>query len=221
MNLLVGTRSGICRLNIRSKKSYSYNYKDLGYNEFVVNRIYKDSKDRLWVAAREGIYLYDIDKDNFILYDKINAPTGSIYTIVENSNNELWLGTTNGLFRLNDDEEWEIIKEYLFNPEGIHASSITSLCFDRYNHLWVGTRKSGVFLINLENQVRIKSYNVDAASKHNLVSNEIRDIIEDRKGRIWIGTKEGVNIYDPFSNEIDMIDSKIGVINSISQNSVY
>ncbi len=221
LNLLVGTRNGLCRLNIRSKKSYSYKYKDLGYNEFVVNQIYKDSKERLWVAAREGIYVYDNEKDNFIRYDKINAPPGSANAIVENSKQELWLGTSNGLFRLNDDERWEIITEYLYNPDGIHGNSITSICFDRYDHLWVGTRSNGIFLINQENQVRIKSFTTGTSSRLNLVSNEIRTVIEDRKGRIWIGTKEGVNIYDPFSEEIGLIDSKIGFINSISQNSVY
>jgi signal transduction histidine kinase/ligand-binding sensor domain-containing protein/DNA-binding response OmpR family regulator len=220
-NILVGTRNGICKLNILTKKSHSYNYEILGYKEFVVNDILEDNQGRIWVAAREGIFIYNKDLDNFESYSKINAPTSAVTTIVNDNKGNLWLGTGNGLFFLDKNDEWQIVKKFLYNPGGSQENQITSICFDRYNNLWAGTRQNGVFWINREDKYRIKHFFAGTKPKENLISDEIRDIIEDTKGRIWIGTKEGVNIYDPFSNEISLIKSKIGVINSISQNSVY
>ena len=219
-NILVGTRDGICRLNILTKESYSYDYKSLGYTEFVVNDIFKDNNNRLWVAAREGIFIYDETTDNFIAYDNVNAPTGSVYEIAQNEDNELWFGAGNGLFTLRNNE-WQVVTDYLYNPNGTKEDRIVAIYFDRYNNLWVGTRSNGVYNISRKGDVRIKHFNTSTNNKTQLTSNEIRDIIEDKKGRMWIGTKEGINIFDPFSNEVEAIQSKISIINSISQNSVY
>lgn len=220
-NILIGTRNGICRLNILTKKSHSFDYKSLGYNEFVINTILKDRQGRIWAGARKGLFLYNEAIDNFTAYENINAPTGAINTIAEDSKENIWLGTNNGIFKFNTANKWEIVKDYLYNPEAIQENRITSICFDRYDNLWVGTRESGVYNINRDINFKIKHYTSGTISNRNIVSNEIRSIIEDRKGRIWIGTKKGINIYDPFTNSIELITSRNGVINSISQKSIY
>lgn len=221
-HILLGTRNGICKLNILTKKSYSYDYTKLGYTEFVINDIHKDAKGRIWVASREGLFLFDEESNNFIIYPKLNATPGSINSIAENAVNGLWIGTSNGLFKLVNDE-WQIVEDYLYNPNNIKNKRITTLCFDRYNDLWVGTRNNGIAHISLKTDVRIKYINTNSgnAPTTKLNSNEIRGIIEDQKGRIWIGTKEGVNIFDPFTGELELIQNTTGIINSISQNSVY
>lgn len=222
INLLVGTRNGICKLNILTKQCFRYDYTQPGYSEFVVNDIYKDKQGRIWVAARKGIFKYDKESDNFLAYKKVNSNTGSVNSIAANDENGLWLGTSNGIFRLIDNE-WQVVTDYLHNPDGVKSKRITSICFDRYSNLWVGTRNNGVAHISLKSDIRIKYLTVipNEITNAKLASNEIRSIIEDKKGRIWIGTKEGVNIFDPFTNEVDLIQSSTSIINSISQNSVY
>lgn len=220
-NILIGTRNGISKLDILTKKCHNYNYKKLGYTEFVVNDIFQDKSGKLWVAAREGIFLFDKSVSNFIAYEQVDSGTGSANTFAQDDLGNLWLGTNNGLFLLDSQNKWRLIKEILHNTAGVDAKRITSLCIDGYNNLWAGTRSNGAFYINTKDSFKSKHYHNDLKTKNQLISNEIRDIVEDEKGRIWIGTKEGINIYDPFSNEMTKIISTESVINSISQNSVY
>ena len=220
-HLLIGTRDGICKFNLLTRNSYRYNYKDLGYNEFVVNTIFKDKHGRIWVGTREGLFVFHKEINNFEKYDNINYPTGSVHSIAEDKLNNIWLGTNNGLFILGKNKEWTIIKDYLYNATGAIENHIQCLCFDRYDNLWAGTRNNGVFAISGNNRERIKHFTTESPVQHRLVSNEIRDILEDKYGRVWIGTKGGVNVYNPFQDNIDLIKSRISKLNSISQNSIY
>jgi len=64
--------------------------------------------------------------------------------------------------------------------------SIISMYFDRQNHLWVGTRSSGLLLYRFEkNQLTfIRQFIGD----DKIVVGNIVDIIEDTDGTIWIGS---------------------------------
>jgi len=60
--------------------------------------------------------------------------------------------------------------------------------------MWVGTR-------NGLNRYDGHSFKVFRPAASNSISNEIiNDIAEDSRGRIWVATMEGLNIYDPAAN---------------------
>ena len=70
-------------------------------NNFV-QYIYEDSSDRLWIATRKGLNMFDKTTGGFKRFTKTDGlPSNVIVSILEDERGNLWLGTTNGLSRFN------------------------------------------------------------------------------------------------------------------------
>ncbi len=69
------------------------------------------------------------------------------------------------------------------------GSVVTPTCFtqDAAGRIWVGTQSQGIFV--LDNRKVVVNY--DLAS--GLLSNNIRSLVTDANGHIWIGTSKGLN----------------------------
>ena len=64
-----------------------------------VNCIYEDSKGNLWFGTLAGgLCRFDYQKEKFTTFtNKHGLPNNTVYSILEDNNNHLWLGTGNGL----------------------------------------------------------------------------------------------------------------------------
>ena len=60
---------------------------------------------------------------------------------------------------------------------------------DKDGNLWFGTTGEGVYIYDGEN---FRQY----TTKEGLYSNAVWDLLEDRQGRIWVGTAAGANVYE-------------------------
>lgn len=63
-------------------------------------------------------------------------------------------------------------------------------------NLWVGTATEGVFRIDWESG-KVVNYRHRDGDNLSIGSDEIWDIVEDRRGNLWIGTFNGVEIFSP------------------------
>jgi signal transduction histidine kinase/ligand-binding sensor domain-containing protein len=73
----------------------------------VVNSFYEDSKGNLWLATQGGgLCRFNYQTAKFTTYtDKNGLPDNSVYSVLEDNNNHLWLGTSNGLSRFDPIKE--------------------------------------------------------------------------------------------------------------------
>lgn len=91
-----------------SEQERFINY-DLSYNNRLVasavQYFYEDSQNRFWIGTRgAGLMVYDRENDQIIPFDFAEEQPGNmIQSIVEDNNGNLWMGTNNGLSRLNPD----------------------------------------------------------------------------------------------------------------------
>lgn len=53
---------------------------------------------------------------------------------------------------------------------------------------------------------KIEIFNTNKNDPHSLSNNTVRSLAEDQAGRIWIGTDDGLNVYDPQSELIYQIN---------------
>ena len=68
-----------------------------------VTSIYEDADGAVWVGGNDGLYKFDRSADAFIRYDNSSSLTGisDIKCMLEDNEKYLWLGTPDGIVRLN------------------------------------------------------------------------------------------------------------------------
>lgn len=118
-------------------------------------------------------------------------------TIVRNATaygDEIWVGTYNGLYILNEKEHRvKHFKQHPYMPVGISDNIIYTTYRDKEGGMWLGTMFGGVnYLPN--NGIRFSRYQPDAQD-NSLSSRRIRELCEDGNGNLWIGTEDnGFNL---------------------------
>ncbi len=90
---------------------------------------------------------------------------------------------------------------WLFTSSEAVASDYTSLCQDNDGFLWIGTDR-GLF------RFEGNSYDIYAASlsrEGSISDSRVLDLLCDSKGRIWVATANGLNLYDPATDSFRVV----------------
>lgn len=80
-----------------------------GFPSNTIDYIFKDGKDRMWVATGEGLVSFEsgLEKDsNFIIYNKKNGYKNThVRAITEDEDGNLWISSNDGISRLIYDQK--------------------------------------------------------------------------------------------------------------------
>jgi ligand-binding sensor domain-containing protein len=179
-------RTDLSFINFSSKNGLSSN---------TVNAILKDRYGYMWFATDDGLNRFD--GINFTVYrnnptDSTSIGAGSILSMQEDGQGNLWLGSNSKLSRYNH------AKNSFFNYEFRGRGPVRSLCIDSKGRVWAGTY-DGLYQLDPESG-NIKTYKADPANPSQLNSNCIISIYEDSRHRIWMGTIAGLHLYIEESN---------------------
>ncbi len=132
-----------------------------------------------------------------------NLPSSDIRAIVEDKDNEVWLGTGKGvcvfyspsaiITSTNYDAQQILIKQDGINQYLLESEVVTAIAVDGANRKWIGTESGGVFLMSADGTKQITNFNINNSP---LLSNFIIAISIDQKtGEVYFGTNEGLISY--------------------------
>lgn len=136
-------------------------------------------------------------------YDYARYHIGSVYHIMEDHQHHLWLSTKgDGLVEAipNGKGSWDFI-HYKHNPNDKTSLSGNNVYFtyeDRLHHIWVGTLDGGLNLM-VRQRGKTVFYNIHNGFTHYPEYGlylEVRNMVEDRQGRMWVGTIDGLMSFD-------------------------
>jgi ligand-binding sensor domain-containing protein/signal transduction histidine kinase len=168
-----------------------------GLSQSQIYSVFQCSSGYIWVGTFGG-GLNRFDGKRFLDYTTEDGLSDNVvYHIIQDRKGYLWFGTDNGLNKY----DGKSFTSYTDN-DGLHDSCIRTLYEDPGDgkYLWLGTYDSGLIRFDPE---RIQSTRF--TRKDGLVSDSIRAIIKDRDGKLWIGTIDGVSIY----NGTTFVDSPV------------
>ncbi|MDA3893510.1 MAG: ATP-binding protein [Salinivirgaceae bacterium] len=138
-------------------------------------------------AQLEHIAIQNITQKNGLSNNYINC-------IIQDTSGFIWIGTNDGLNRY----DGYTIKNYYNDPADtstVSDNKITALCVDFDGVLWIGTESNSLCRYNPFQDNFIRYASLTYGEK--MVSNHfITDIKTDNKGRLWVLTQEGLNIYN-------------------------
>jgi len=162
-----------------------------GLQDDNVQSIILQSNNTLWLGTRFGGLFYS---SNWSEFKKVeNYPDIKINCLLE-KNERIFIGTNNGLYSVNIKDSFGKVK-FLALPK----TQIKTLYIDKFENLWIGTQLDGLAVTNLNNDPEIAHLNYhkyELGVKGTIGSNRISTIIEDINGDLWIGTYNGLYLFD-------------------------
>ncbi len=211
----IGTEGGyINAFNINTQKVKAYpvpNYRASGQGVWIkaINAL---NKNELIVGSNMG----GSSRFNTIShkFEFFNLNNHDILTITKDRNNIGWTGSFNGVFSFDNEK---ITGSYFHSGEiGIVNQPAQAIDFIN-NKVWVGYLGQGIHIIDRKSNQFELNFKNDPNNNSSLSSDFVYCIYHDTKNRIWVGTQNGLNLYDKKSKGFIKYFTKDG----LSSNEVY
>ena len=199
--LWVCTKKGINVIDINTYEVFNISSKY--NNDYNIYNINKDNEGNMWISTYNGIIKYS--KENYKIYnfqgDIGEDLNNSINKVFCDSNNIIWLASSNGLIRYNVSDNTTKI----YNVDGIPhnyllSDLITCIYEDRNGVMWIGT-DNGISILNTKQQFSNKINNI--LEDNGIHDSTITTFLIDGDNDLWIGTMEnGLLFFDVDENRM-------------------
>ncbi len=206
-NILIGTYSGGF-ISYNPEKNIFSRYNNDGSSDQQIGStniwdILVDSKKRIWLGLLgTGVDLFDPETKRFEHYgpnsqrpDRIDYQ--NVMTMMEDSDGDIWFGTEGKGIYILDKETNKVIRLCSEDMQSfLTRGVIKCLCQDRHGLIWIGTEGDGLYKYNKTDK-EIVHY----SGEDGIESNIIQSILEDRQNNIWLGTTNGLTVFNQNANK--------------------
>jgi ligand-binding sensor domain-containing protein len=167
-----------------------------GLPQNTINAITKDSFGFMWFGTNNGICRYDgftFESFKSGKNQPNSLPDNMISAIELSQDKKLWIGSKNGLSYF--DPLKDCIVKFSTQENGCQQINNVTSILSQSDKIWVGTTDNGIFLLSSDNSI----YELVAhycEQEKNLPENAVNIIYKTRDNKIWVGTSNGVYIFN-------------------------
>jgi len=164
----------------------------------MVNVMFEDHNRGIWfgsyVAPKGGISILKSNGTWQYITPQNGLHHANVNAILQDHFEGVWVGTgflnRGGAAYLVSDQhnQWHVTK-LIGKQEGLAGSKVRSLFMDSHQAMWFGFESEGVTHYREE---KLKSYTV----RNGLSDNEVKVMLQDSIGRLWLGTFNGLTRID-------------------------
>lgn len=203
--IYIGTKYGLFKLQANKLIQIENTPKDYIFDIIEHNK-------KLYLATNGGYYIYNKKTFEFINEEK-GLKVGRVRSFKLDERNSLWIGTSEGICVLKDNQHIKIDEQ-----KGLSSDNVYFLQADENGNMWAGTNK-GVDRINVksfyENNIKIRSYSKQEGMLG--VECNMNAVAYSNSKQLWIGTIDGVYLYNQNEDKINLKAPKI-TLNNIKLN---
>lgn len=197
----------------------SYEYPDVPLG-FIGSLCYDSINNGVWIGASPGIYFYDFNTDEVItpIDPGVTNKTFSSLGAMIDANGSLWMGSVDGIFvidlysRHDNTFAYRQLKYKLDDPESGITERITCFYKGPDDTMWIGSNGNGFYKCTMTTGGRYRFVNYTTA--HGLINNNVRGIVEDNNGQLWISTNYGLSCFDPAGGNFTNYTTEDGLPNN-------
>lgn len=150
-----------------------------------ISDILADVEGNIWLAM-EGLLF-----SAFRPFETLQTDIGDIQTLYCDTKERLWIGSRNGLYRLEKSATKPSTAKRVASG---YDMNITDIFEDKFHNLWIGTLDKGLYIYNPDNGV-MKHPGANGISSNTIMSMAMS------KEFIWVATLRGVISY-PIADDI-------------------
>lgn len=194
----IGTSGkGLSRYTPKTNQWKTYSEKEGGLNSNRVVSLYIDEDDDLWIGTQgSGLNIMKTTGATKY-YDKnttVALPTETIWDIIEDTSNNIWLATRDhGLILFDKDRG---VLNTFDKSSGLPSNNIRVIIEGENQTLWVGTEENGVLLLDTKTATFIDFQKYFSIQDENYVK-KVKSLYYDKDGFLWVGTNGyGLSVFD-------------------------
>jgi AraC-like DNA-binding protein/sugar lactone lactonase YvrE len=168
---------------------------------FIGAMAYDHINNGMWIGSNDGVFFYNFKTNQLTEpFEGCLLERGCIGSIITRDG-YLWMGCMQGVVIVdlrsgkNGKFKNRAIRHLLSDPQSKIVDKISSFCETEDGTLWLGSNGYGLYkrVVDDEGKERFEVL----TQEHGLVYNGVKGIVEDRNGRLWITTQNGLSVYDP------------------------
>ena len=202
---------GVARFDIKTETFSQYRHNPQDANSLssdAARQLLIDRRGRVWIATSgAGLNVLDPSSGRVQRYvherqHPDSLASDAVLALAQDRAGEIWVGTDAGLdlWRPATDN-FKHFKHSADDSQSIASNRVNTLYVDRSNTLWVSTFDNGVSRYAGE-RLGFTSYPASTTTASgtgdslHLSNPDVRAILEDTEGRLWIATAGGLNLFD-------------------------
>lgn len=203
--LWLGTREGLVRCNPQAGTFHRFDGPH-DFNQTPVSSLIEGPAGQLWLATEgSGIVQFDPRMGRFV---------GHLRR-VEGEPNSLQFDHVAALYRDRQGQVWantdplgvDILFPYppghrfyartTAPPARLSDFSVRGLAEDAFGNVWIGTELGGINVLDPRQDRIVAQYRHQPGQARSLVSDGIRHLLTDGRGRLWVATRNGLCVTTP------------------------
>ncbi|MCB9211283.1 MAG: SpoIIE family protein phosphatase [Ignavibacteriales bacterium] len=227
--LWIATQDGLNRYDGYSFKIYKNDLEDnhsLPNNQ--VQTVLFDKDENFLIGTQSGFSIFDRVSESFtnLLVDSTNItpPSNNVSKIFQDSKGRIWLGTGAGIYLFNSDKMSFTLMSLKNNDKSIRTDgTVFSINESTSGQIYAGFLFSGLIKFNEEEQLFEKII-FDSKNEDLFKGNLIFSLFEDKTGKMWICSNNGLFTYDPNTSafeKIKLFESEVTLYNTSTVTDIF
>jgi len=194
-NAWVCSTMGVYKISRDGRLLKFYNQAHGGLRSDMVRTSYVDSRGLLWIGYfGRGVQVFELSTMKELSIPSLKVfDQASIRNIIEDSNQQMWIASSQGLMRVNIDRNGTNRRIYS-QQDGLVSSNIQTVLEYPKGVIW-GSTTQGIICIDLKDEKLSCYTEANSMKLHSFKKNSAAHDSE----HIYFGSSEGLWSFDPFS----------------------